>query len=135
MLSEKQRGNRVFFDDDRNSALKQRNGNDQMIVILDPQEDPLRTCQGTGLESYPLPHSQERPWLDRTSSKRNRSDGGYLCFVDGFCPISTSHNAYNTRSHQNWQTLFGVELAENVAGKQGHFNLRDPIDAFAPGAV
>ena len=37
-----QRRNSVLFDDDRNRALKQSNGNDQMVLIFDPQENPLR---------------------------------------------------------------------------------------------
>ena len=43
-LSEKQRGNCVFLDDDRNRTLKQSNSNDQMVLIFDPQENSFRTC-------------------------------------------------------------------------------------------
>jgi hypothetical protein len=98
-FSEKQRGNSIFLYDDRNSTLEQSNGNDKMILIFHPQEDPLRAGQGTGLESYPLAHSQERPRLNRTSSQRNRSDGGYFSVIYGLCPVSPTHNVYNTWSH------------------------------------
>jgi hypothetical protein len=54
-FAEKQRGNSIFLDDDRNGALKQSNGNDQMILILDPQEDALRSYKWTCLKADPLP--------------------------------------------------------------------------------
>ena len=54
-LAEKQWGNRIFLDDDRNGALKQSNGNDQMVLILDPQENALRAHKRTGLQPDPLP--------------------------------------------------------------------------------
>jgi hypothetical protein len=53
-LAEKQRGNSIFLDDDRNGALKQSNGNDQMVLILDPQENALRSHKWTGLQADPL---------------------------------------------------------------------------------
>lgn len=34
-LAKKQRGYSIFLDDDRNGALKQEYGNDQMVLILD----------------------------------------------------------------------------------------------------
>lgn len=42
VFSEKQRGNSLFLDDDRNGALQQSDGNDEVTLVLDPQENSLR---------------------------------------------------------------------------------------------
>jgi hypothetical protein len=54
-FAEKQWSHSIFLDDDRNGALKQSNGNDQMVLILDPQENTLRSYKWTSLKAYPLP--------------------------------------------------------------------------------
>jgi hypothetical protein len=56
-FAEKQRGNSIFLDDDRNGALKQSNRNDQMVLILDPQENALRPHKWTCLKADTLPRS------------------------------------------------------------------------------
>jgi hypothetical protein len=54
-LAEKQRSHSIFLDNNRNGALKQSNGNDQMVLILDPQENALRSQKWTSLQADPLP--------------------------------------------------------------------------------
>jgi hypothetical protein len=99
MLAEKQRGYSVFLDDDRNGALKQSNGNDQMVLILDPQENPLRAHEWTSLHPDPLPRTQERPRLNRTSIQRNGSDGSDLMVFHWLRPIPRPYNSYNAWGH------------------------------------
>ena len=93
-----QRLNSVLFDNDRNRTLEQSNGNDQMVLILDPQKNPLRTHEWTSLESDPLPRSHIGPRLNRTSRQRNGSDGSDFMVIHWLRPISGPCNSYNAWS-------------------------------------
>ena len=92
-----QRRNSVLFDDDRNRALKQSNGNNQMVLILDPQKNPLCAHEWTGLQPDPLPRSQKGPRLNRTSRQCNGSDGSDFMVIHRLRPIPRPHN-----SHHAW---------------------------------
>jgi len=94
-----QRSNSVLFDDDRNRALKQSNRNDQMVLILDPQENPFRTHEWTSLEPDSLPRSQKGPRLNRTSGQRNGSDRSDFMVIHWLRPIRRPHNSYHAWSH------------------------------------
>jgi hypothetical protein len=93
-----QRRNSIFLNDDRDGALKQSNGNDQMVLILDPQENPLRTHEWTSLQPDPLPRSQKGPRLNRTSGQRNGSDGSDFMVIHWLRPIPRPHNSYHAWS-------------------------------------
>ena len=43
------------FDDNRDGALEQSNGNNQVVLILDTQENTLRAYEWTSLQPDPLP--------------------------------------------------------------------------------
>ena len=90
--------NNVLFNDDRDGTLKQSNGNDQMVLILDPQENPLRTHEWTSLQPDPLPRSQKGPRLNRTSGQRNGSDGSDFMVIHWLRPIPRPHNSYHAWS-------------------------------------
>ena len=70
-----------------------------MVLIFDPQENPLRAHKGTSLQPDPLTRFQERPRLNSTSGERNSSDGVDFSVVHGLRPISPPYNSYNTWSY------------------------------------
>jgi hypothetical protein len=120
------------IDFDCNRTLQQANGQDELDLGLDLNDDSGQTAQRPTLNLGHLSNIHVGPGQSRNTITPDALEGPDLVIINRDGCFADADDLNDARNHENGQTMVWVKPAEQVTGEQRHVQLLDAVRPATP---